>query len=112
MQWIKEQLVSILGQLAVDVTLHISIDPSTDGTEAWCEAYAAKHPAVVVLPGANRFGGASRNFFRLIRDVDFDGYDFVAFADQDDIWYPDKLQRATQALQARGVDAYSSNVMA
>jgi rhamnosyltransferase len=112
MQWIEEQLVSILGQLAVDVTLHISIDPSTDGTEAWCEAYAAEHPAVVVLPDADRFGGASRNFFRLIRDVDFDGYDFVAFADQDDIWYPDKLQRATQALQARGVDAYSSNVTA
>jgi len=65
-----------------------------------------------VLPDANRFGGASRNFFRLIRDVDFDGYDFVAFADQDDIWYPDKLHRATQALQARGVDAYSSNVTA
>jgi rhamnosyltransferase len=112
MQWIEEQLVSILGQLAVDVTLHISIDPSTDGTEAWCEAYAAEHPAVVVLPDADLFGGASRNFFRLIRDVDFDGYDFVAFADQDDIWYPDKLQRATQALQARGVDAYSSNVTA
>ncbi|CAI8875946.1 dTDP-rhamnosyl transferase RfbG [Pseudomonas sp. IT-P253] len=112
MQWIEEQLVSILGQLAVDVTLHISIDPSTDGTEAWCEAYAAEHPAVVVLPDSDRFGGASRNFFRLIRDVDFDGYDFVAFADQDDIWYPDKLQRATQALQARGVDAYSSNVTA
>jgi rhamnosyltransferase len=112
MQWIEEQLVSILGQLSVDVTLHISIDPSTDGTEAWCKAYAAEHPAVVVLPDANRFGGASRNFFRLIRDVDFDGYDFVAFADQDDIWYPDKLHRATQALQARGVDAYSSNVTA
>lgn len=112
MQWIEEQLVSILGQLSVDVTVHISIDPSTDGTEAWCKAYAAEHPAVVVLPDANRFGGASRNFFRLIRDVDFDGYDFVAFADQDDIWYPDKLLRATQTLQARGVDAYSSNVTA
>jgi rhamnosyltransferase len=112
MQWIEEQLASILGQSAVDVTVHISIDPSTDGTEAWCAAYAAKHPEVLALPGAGSFGGASRNFFRLIRDVDFEGYDFVAFADQDDIWHTDKLQRATHVIEARQVDAYSSNVTA
>lgn len=112
MQWIEEQLASILGQSAVDVTVHISIDPSTDGTEAWCAAYAAKHPEVLALPAAGSFGGASRNFFRLIRDVDFEGYDFVAFADQDDIWHTDKLQRATHVIEARQVDAYSSNVTA
>ncbi|WIE48890.1 glycosyltransferase [Pseudomonas sp. GM17] len=112
MQWIEEQLVSILGQSAVDITIYISIDPSTDGTEAWCVLYAAEHPRVVVLPGAGSFGGASRNFFRLIRDVDFRGYDFIAFADQDDVWHSDKLQRATQVLQTHRVDAYSSNVTA
>ncbi|MEX5683697.1 glycosyltransferase [Pseudomonas silesiensis] len=112
MQWIEEQLASILCQSAVDITLHISIDPSTDGTEAWCAAYAALHPGVTVLPAAGRFGGASRNFFRLIRDVDFDSYDFIAFADQDDVWHTDKLQRATHAIQVHQVDAYSSNVTA
>ncbi|MFJ7106516.1 glycosyltransferase [Pseudomonas sp. NPDC098740] len=112
MQWIEEQLASILGQSAVDVTVHISIDPSSDGTEAWCAAYAAKHPEVLVLPATGSFGGASRNFFRLIRDVDFEGYDFVAFADQDDIWHTNKLQRATHVIQSRHVDAYSSNVTA
>jgi rhamnosyltransferase len=112
MQWIEEQLASILDQSAVDVTVYISIDPSTDGTESWCETYAAQHPEVLVLPAAGSFGGASRNFFRLIRDVDLEGYDFVAFADQDDVWHSNKLQRATQAIQARRVEAYSSNVTA
>lgn len=112
MQWIEQQLSSILGQSAVDVTIYISIDPSTDGTEAWCTAYAAVHPEVLVLPTAGSFGGASRNFFRLIRDVDFEGYDFVAFADQDDVWHSNKLQRASGAIQDRRVDAYSSNVTA
>lgn len=112
MQWIEEQLASILCQSAVDVTLHISIDPSTDGTEAWCTAYATLHPEVIVLPAAGRFGGAARNFFRLIRDVDFDGFDFIAFADQDDVWHTDKLQRATHAIGVHQVDAYSSNVIA
>lgn len=112
MQWIEEQLVSILDQSAVDVTVYISIDPSTDGTETWCAAYAAGHPEVLVLPTAGSFGGASRNFFRLMRDVDFEGYDFVAFADQDDVWYSNKLLRATQAIQVRRIEAYSSNVTA
>lgn len=111
-QWIEEQLVSILEQSAVDVTIYISIDPSTDGTEAWCHAYATKHPAVLILPEAGTFGGASCNFFRLIRDVDFSAFDFVAFSDQDDIWHSNKLLRATQSIIARQVDAYSSNVTA
>lgn len=112
MQWIEEQLASIHVQAGVDATIYISIDPSTDGTEAWCASYAALHPGVTVLPAAGSFGGASRNFFRLIRDVNFEGYDFVAFADQDDIWHPNKLQRSIQSLQARHVDACSSNVTA
>jgi rhamnosyltransferase len=112
MQWIEEQLVSILEQSGVDVTVYISIDLSTDGTQAWCVSYAVGHPNVVVLPDAGKFGGASRNFFRLIRDVDFEVYDFIAFADQDDIWRADKLLRAVSAIDARQVDAYSSNVTA
>lgn len=112
MQWIEQQLASVLGQLAVEVTVFISIDPSTDGTEDWCNAYAATHPSVVVMPAAGSFGGASRNFFRLIRDVDLSRYDFIALCDQDDVWYPDKLHRAVQVLSHHGVDAYSSNVRA
>ncbi len=112
MEWIEEQMASILAQTEVDVTVYISIDPSTDGTEAWCATSAARNANVTVLPYAGSFGGASRNFFRLIRDVDFDGFDFVAFADQDDIWYLDKLQRAASQLERHQADAYSSNVTA
>ncbi|MHA6236552.1 glycosyltransferase [Pseudomonas fluorescens group sp. PF-69] len=111
-RWIEEQLSSILEQKNVDVKIYISIDPSADGTEEWCAKYAAIYPQVVVLPWAGKFGGASRNFFRLIRDVNFDPYDFIALADQDDVWHQDKLQRATDAISLRKVDAYSSNVTA
>lgn len=110
--WLEEQLSSILNQSLIDVTVFISIDPSSDGTEALCHAYAAAHACVVVLPVSERFGGASRNFFRLIRDVDFDSFEFIAFSDQDDIWHTGKLLRATQSIADRKVDAYSSNVTA
>ena len=112
MQWIEEQVDSILAQSGVDVAVYISIDPSVDGTEAWCETLASRVSNVIVLPFAGRFGGASRNFFRLIRDVDLDDFDFVAFADQDDIWHSDKLQRAISQLEQQKADAYSSNVTA
>lgn len=111
-QWIEEQLASIVEQIDVDLTVFISVDPSTDGTECCCAAYATRHPNVVMLPEAGRFGGAARNFFRLIRDVELEGFDFIAFADQDDIWHADKLKRAVTAIRTHSVDAYSSNVMA
>jgi len=112
MQWIEEQVASILGQQSVDVTIHISVDLSDDGTDAWCKALGEVDSRVILLPPAGRFGGAARNFFRLIRDVDLHDYDAVSFADQDDIWESDKLLRATQAITSHGVDAYSSNVTA
>ncbi|KTB76492.1 glycosyltransferase family 2 protein [Pseudomonas syringae] len=112
MAWIEAQLDSILKQTNVCVSVFISVDTSTDGTEAWCADYAQHHASISLLPPAGRFGGASRNFFRLIRDVDFSTFDYVAFSDQDDIWHPDKLQRAVAALAPGHHDAYSSNVTA
>jgi rhamnosyltransferase len=112
MQWIEEQLDSILQQTGVDLTVFISIDCSVDETESWCHAYAARHSGVVVLAADGPFGGASRNFFRLIRDTAIEDFDFIAFSDQDDVWYPNKLERAIQEIRTRQVDAYSSNVTA
>ena len=111
-EWIEEQLASILAQVQVSADVYISVDPSDDGTEAWCAEYALAHPTVVVLPSSGPFKGASRNFFRLIKDVDLSAYDFVAFSDQDDVWYADKLQRAVATLRSSDADGYSSNVVA
>ncbi|AIR89965.1 glycosyltransferase [Pseudomonas cremoricolorata] len=112
MRWIEEQIASILTQGQVDVRIYISVDPSNDGTEAWCARCAEMHANVELLPAAGPFGGAARNFFRLIRDVDFSAFDYVAFSDQDDIWYPDKLHRAVTTLKSGRIDGYSSNVIA
>lgn len=112
MKWIEEQVNSILRQADIDVTLYISIDPSGDGTEQWCEQFAAPRTNVIVLPQTSASGGASQNFFRLIRDVNLGNYDYIAFSDQDDIWYPDKLKRAIRALKKERAAGYSSNVRA
>jgi rhamnosyltransferase len=111
-QWLDEQIDTILAQADVDVTLFISVDRSTDGTEDLVDARACKDARIVVLTHGERFGGAARNFFRLLRDLDFTGFGYVGFSDQDDIWFPDKLSTATTVLRQTGADAYSSDVIA
>ncbi|NBK98958.1 MAG: glycosyltransferase [Erysipelotrichia bacterium] len=110
--YIKEQIDSILKQEGVAVKIFVSIDTSSDGTREWLESSYAGCSHVVLLEDAGRFGGAAKNFFRLIRDVDFSAYDFIAFADQDDIWYTYKLARAVSKLRETKADGYSSNVTA
>ena len=110
--WIEEQLRSILDQQDLVVRVTVSDDLSTDGTWEWLQNLAAQDDRILLLPRVERFGGAARNFFRLIRDVDFSNFDYVSFADQDDIWNRDKLSRAHNIIINTGSDAYSSNVMA
>lgn len=110
--FLPAQMASILGQQAVDVQVVLSIDRSTDGTEAWAAQLAQQDARVTVLPGGQVFGGAAPNFFRLLRDVDMTGCDYVALADQDDLWHPDKLARACQQLRHTGASGYSGNVTA
>lgn len=112
MQWIDEQIETIFNQQGVEVTVFISVDLSTDGTHGWAEQLVDKHDNVVLLPYGERFGGAGPNFFRLVKDVDFSGFDAVSFADQDDIWHPEKLVKAYSKIAAAHCDVYSSNITA
>lgn len=111
-RWLPEQLSSILAQTGVAVTVIVSVDKSSDQTEEWFDQQARRDGRVVLLPHGERFGGAALNFFRILRDIDLSSFDYVSLADQDDIWLPDKLQRACQALAQSRADGYSSNVTA
>jgi rhamnosyltransferase len=112
MEYLPAQMASILAQQAVSVQVVLSIDRSSDGTEAWAAKLAQQDARVSVLPTGAIFGGAAPNFFRLLRDVEMAGFDYVALADQDDLWHPGKLVRACQQLQDKGAAGYSSNVTA
>lgn len=112
LNWIAEQVESILSQEGVSVNLLISVDACTDGTEQWVADLAAQDSRVTCLPFGERFGGAARNFFRLVHDAPLADYDYFSLADQDDIWNPDKLIRAVNVINATRVDGYSSDVQA
>ena len=111
-KYIKEQVDSILNKKEVDVTIFISDDLSTDKTIEYLQDIYKDFKNIAYLPSGSKFGGAGKNFFRLIRDVDFSSFDFISFVDQDDIWYEDKLIRAIKTIEDKQLDAYSSNVLA
>ena len=111
-QHIAEQIDSILNQVDVDVTVYVSVDLSSDNTLALVEAYGKKDARVVLLSYGERYGSAARNFFRLIEEVNFNAFDYVSLADQDDIWLSNKLSAAVHAMNTSKADAYSSNVLA
>ena len=111
-QWLAEQLDSILAQTGVSVKVFVSVDQSSDGSEAWIDQRAACDERIIVLPHGQRFGSAAPNFFRILRDMELPAFDYLSFADQDDLWLQDKLLRAHQRLVSTGADAYSSDVRA
>jgi len=111
-KWIKEQIDSILCQENIAVTLYISIDLSFDGSYELVQELALVYKNIIVLPYGERFGGAAKNFYRLIKDVDFTGFYCIAFADQDDIWSLDKLSHGISQMELANAEAYSASVIA
>ena len=112
MFFIAEQITSILQQNNVEIHIFISVDQSSDGTENLIEKWAFSDPRLTVLPFGQRFGGAGPNFYRLLREVDLTGFDYLSFADQDDIWHAEKLWRAHTLMSEKNATGYSSNFTA
>jgi len=111
-EWLSEQLDSILNQRDVNVKLIVSDDMSTDGTIELLEKYAKKDHRITLLPNKGKFGSAAKNFYRLIVDADISDCNFVALADQDDIWLKNKLSALSKIANHNGCDGISSNVVA
>ena len=110
-RWIEQQIDSILGQVDADPYIVIFDDGSTDDTVARVQAMD-RSDRIAVHVAAAPSGSAAQNFFGLIRANAAEDFDFVAFADQDDVWCADKLSRACERLAATGAAGYSSAVLA
>lgn len=110
--YLPEQVDSIFNQQNCQVTLFVSDDGSMDGSDVWLQQSAKKTDAIKLLPKAENLGSAAKNFYRLILAVETDSFDFIAFADQDDLWFPDKLIRHTELARKHKAEGVSSNAIA
>jgi glycosyltransferase involved in cell wall biosynthesis len=95
MRFLSDQMDSIFAQSHPPVTITIRDDGSTDGTYQKLRQYETSYPNVRVIRGENL--GAAASFLDLLARASSE-CDYFAFADQDDIWLPCKLENAVSQL--------------
>ena len=96
--FLADLLTSLSGQTYVDWTPHASLDGSDDGSAALIQAFAARQSQRVAVQRGPGLGFAA-NFLGLLSRVEPEA-EFGAFCDHDDVWLPDKLDRAKGAQSA------------
>lgn len=102
-RYLRQQIDSILGQTDRDWRLMVRDDGSTDGTQAILNDYAQAHPERIrVMESREHNLGAKRSFEELLTHAEKS--DYYMFADQDDVWLPEKIavtKRKMQELEQR-----------
>lgn len=106
--YIKEQIDSILNQEGVEVSISVADDGSKDNTLSIVKELYPNIPIVINTPGT---GSAANNFLKMVSNLNFEeDFDYVSFADQDDIWLPKKMKAAVDLLTKESADLYCSNM--
>lgn len=96
--YLGEQLASIAAQSHRDWLLYVRDDGSCDATCALLADAAARDPRIRLVEDGLGNLGPCGNFARLLEVVEADYY---LFADQDDVWLPDKIAASLAVLRAR-----------
>jgi glycosyltransferase involved in cell wall biosynthesis len=96
-RFIEEQVRSILDQLPADGLLMVRDDGSSDGTVARIQAFGDARIHISTGPNI----GFAQSFLTLLSQTPSNA-DMVMFSDQDDVWLPEKIERAWQHLQPQG----------
>lgn len=96
---LAEQLDSILNQEGVEVFVRISDDCSTDNTFRILETYASEHDNIEIIYNSTH-QGKTRTIMQLVYDAPVESYDYIALANQDDIWLSGKLAAGTDHISA------------
>ena len=96
--YLKEQMDSLFAQQNQDWDLIVSDDCSVDSTYDILRWYKDKYKERVILLNNDMPSGSSKNnFFRLLENAE--GYDYIMFCDQDDVWNQDKVGDTLQSMR-------------
>lgn len=112
-KYLREQLDSIFAQTKVKVHLLVRDDGSSDSTIKIIKEYKEKYPGHIDLMVGENIGWR-KSFFLLADEAQsrYPSYEYFAFADQDDVWLPEKLTRALDMIRGlpESPQLYCSNV--
>jgi hypothetical protein len=94
-RYLAEQLASITAQTLLPSELVVSDDGSTDATLEIVEAFARTAPFPVTVLRNEKNLGFADNFLHAAEACKCS---LIAFADQDDVWLPDKLRQGAARI--------------
>lgn len=102
--YLRQQIDSLFAQKDVGIDLVVRDDGSKDNTAKIINELRKSHPNIQLFLGSNK--GFVGSFSELVDNACRDtSAKFYAFVDQDDIWYPNKLECAIKKL-----NSYPNNV--
>ena len=93
-RYLRQQLDSILAQTYPLHEIIIEDDCSTDSTTDICKEYEDRYPNVHFYENDHNLG-FNLNFQTAVMRATGD---FIAISDQDDIWYPTKIEKQIKAI--------------
>ncbi len=105
-KYIKEQIISLISQECVEVSILVRDDGSTDNT---CRILSelSEQGLIKFYPGKNV--GYAKSFLDLVRQEC--SADYYAFCDQDDVWLPDKLISAVKKIKRNGISCSGKPIL-
>ncbi len=98
--YLAQQIASIQAQSHRRWRLIVRDDGSRDDTVAVVAAFAAADDRISLMQDEQGNQGPAQNFGRLMEHPAARAATCLMFADQDDVWHPDKISRSLAALTA------------
>jgi glycosyltransferase involved in cell wall biosynthesis len=103
-KYLVQQIETLLHQTYLNIEIVVSDDGSTDNTINILESYAKKTNNFFVFKNAG-VHGIKRNFENALK---YCKGAYIAFADQDDIWMPNKIERLFAAIGDNALSYHNS----
>lgn len=97
-KYLSEQIMSLINQTYKDIRIIIRDDGSTDDTIAIIEKLQQKYSdKIILIHDEIKCGSAKSNFMNLLK---YASAEYVMFCDQDDYWFPEKVQATLECMKA------------
>ena len=105
-KYLAEQLDSLIGQTYENFVCYVHDDGSKDRTMQILEEYKQKmQDRLVITQYQNDRHSASYNFCSLTKYADEKlDEQYIMFCDQDDVWLPEKIEKAVDAVKSAEAD--------
>ena len=109
-KYLAEQIESILAQTNKDWILKIRNDGSKDNSQAVINRYCNAYPDKIIMIDSPRENVGLVRSINYLQAAEPHG-DYILFADQDDVWLPDKLEVSINEIQALEKDSLGKPAM-